>query len=117
MSQEKRYTKEEYLKELMKFHNSKPRLENESDFEDYLKNTTVERYAIGDKVLSEVQQLLTELSESASGKEKLKIQEAMKKVDQGVISLSYGALRYNKAVEPENVMLWPGDGPFIRDKK
>jgi beta-phosphoglucomutase-like phosphatase (HAD superfamily) len=114
MSDEIRYTPEEYLQQLMKFYRSQPEARREAEFEEHLQNTLIARYKDASNLLTEVQDLLNELKQRGriNKRQQLEIEQAVSKVDNAIIKLAYGSLRYNKAPETKNVVLWPGDGPY-----
>lgn len=106
--QEKKWTSEEFKKELMDFHNRKPEKMDEKAFIEHLEHTTVYRYEKGLELVNEVEQFLSELK-SQDKASNIDTDIMIGKLDRAVVAFAYGALRYNStraAGAPNRPDLW-----------
>ena len=106
---EPRLTTRELRARLLEFNRQQPLVMDESEFSEYIDDTTVSRYDRADALFTEIQNELRAIAGRTDPAGAVKLELAIEKIDRGVALMSYGNYGWNKAATGKpRAILWPG---------
>jgi len=101
---EKRLNSAQFKKLLIEYNSQNPEILEKEEFEHWLDDHILTRHDLADKLLTEVQKELKELSKALPSKGK-DLELAIKKIEDAAIYMTHGAAGYNKAATGKLVLL------------
>ena len=93
---EKRLKPKEFEDALLRLEKSPPDVVDEPEYRRRLRQTTIHRYEVALDLLSDVEELLLTLGKSGNAPLKEQVDFAIEEIDQAVVQMTHGSLKFNK---------------------